>query len=555
MWSQAAVPGAAPAPAQPEAHQDTLGRTTPRGTVRGFLTAAGKQDYDTATRYLNTRLRGEAASILAGKLFTVLNRRLPARLNEISDRPEGSLAYPSEPDKDLVGSFENEDAKVEIVVERVDRKGAGSIWLFSRETLAEIPELYAEIGTPIDNGFVNFLMETRIGHIALIQWLALFLGIPLLHFIGARLNRAFSPLLGNLLRRLKKNPHLPDPEFLPMPVRLLLLAFIIRRTLAAVTLPLLARQVWSNIAMIAAITGCVWLVMRLDRYFEAYIRVRLGRRNLTGAVSMLRFARWAVDGAAIFIGVLVALHFLGVNPTTALAGLGVGGIAVALAAQKTLENVIAGISLISDQAIRVGDFLRVGNALGTVSDIGLRSTRIRTLDRTVVNLPNGQIANASLENLSLRDQFWFHHYVGLPYDTSAGQIRTILDGLRNSLAQSQDVDKRSAFVRFLRFGASSLDLEIFAYVSARDWVDFLRIQEELLLRVMDIIQSAGTRLALPSQTIYVNAPAGQEAHAEVVREHVDENAAVKPEIRKRSAKSSGGRAGTGFLPGTPAHNQ
>jgi MscS family membrane protein len=248
----------------------------------------------------------------------------------------------------------------------------------------------------------------------------------------------------------------------------------------------------------------VWLIMLFNRRFERRLRLRLGRRNLTGAMTILGFARWAIDSAVIFIGLLVVLHDLGINPTTAIAGLGVGGIAIALAAQKTLENVIAGVSLISDHAIRVGDFLKVGDELGTVSEIGLRSTRIRTLNRTVLNVPNGHIANVSLENLSLRDRFWFHPIVSVPYETTVSQMRLILQGVSSLLSQRPDVDKPSLHVRFLRFGTSSLDVEIFAYISASDWPDFLKIQEDLLLQIMEVVQGAGTRLALPSQTMYVN---------------------------------------------------
>ena len=121
----------------------------------------------------------------------------------------------------------------------------------------------------------------------------------------------------------------------------------------------------------------------------------------------------------IFVGMLVTLRYFGVNPTGALAGLGIGGIAVALAAQKTLENIVGGVSIILDQSVRVGDTLKVGDVLGTVREIGLRSTQIRTLDRTTVSVPNGQIANMTLENLSSRDKFWLHPILGLHYNTTS----------------------------------------------------------------------------------------------------------------------------------------
>lgn len=531
---------AAAAPAQPEIPSDSLGRNTPRGTVRGFLSAAGQKKNDSAVNYLNTRLRGEAAAGIVHQLSVVLNRRLRANLNEISDRPEGSLSDPAEPGIEVIGTIPSDFGNVNIQLERIDREKVGSIWLFSRKTLDEIPELYAEvISAPAGNALTKFLVETKIAHIALIQWLAVFIGLPLLHILGVRLNRILSRLSGRVIRHLRKNPNLQDPDFLSMPVRLLLLAVIIHSGISAITLPVLARQFWSGISAIASVAGFVWLVIRLNSLFETKIRLRLGRRNLTGALSVLRFARSAVDTAVLFVGLLVLLHYFGVNPTAALTGLGVGGIAVALAAQKTLENVIAGISLISDKAIRVGDFLRVGTVLGTVTDIGLRSTRIRTLDRTVVNVPNGQIANASLENLSLRDQFWLHHTLRLTYETTVTQLRSVLAGITNLLGKMPRVEEPSARARFLALGESSLEVEIFAYVYAHDWPDFLRLQEDILLQIMDLVEAAGARIALPSRINYLTDSTKRsdfEEHDSIRTDEEKEERLLNPKAKRSSSK-------------------
>jgi MscS family membrane protein len=197
------------------------------------------------------------------------------------------------------------------------------------------------------------------------------------------------------------------------------------------------------------------------------------------------------------------LDYLGVNTTAALAGLGVGGIAVALAAQKTLENVIGDLSLIFDQTVHLGDSLKVSDTTGTVDAIGLRSTRIRTLDRTILSVPNGQIANASLENFSARDKFRFYHVLGLKYDTTAEQLEGVLAEIEALLTQYPSIEPGSPRVRFIRFGASSLDIEIFAHLFSRDWNQFLESQQKLLLKIMAIVQAAGARITLPSQTVYV----------------------------------------------------
>ncbi len=504
-WAEFVQSSSVPSATQPEAPHDSLGRTTPRGTVLGFLSATRKGDNELAAQYLNTRLRGKAAADLANQLFVVLDRRLPARLNQLSDKPEGSLSDPLKP-QELVGTISSDNGNVDIILERVDRGKSGSLWLFSTKTLDSIPDLYEEVNVvSVDSHLPEFLVRTRFAGILTFHWLAVFVGIPLFYLLTALLHRLLSRLVGLLRRRLYGKPDLPNPEVLPKPIRLLLLVVVIRWLLTKLSLPLLARQFWFSTASILTIAGCVWLLILLNSRVEEYLRPHLRGRKLTGATSMLRLTRRAADGLVIFAGLLVTLYHFGVNPTAALAGLGVGGIAVALAAQKTLENVIGGVSLIFDEVAHVGDLLKVGDILGTVEDIGLRSTQIRTLDRSVVSVPNGHIANMTIENLTARDRFWFHPILSLRHGTTSLQVQAVLDGVRSLLQDSQHVKPDSVRVRFIRFGLSSLDVEAFAYVLARDWSQFLEIQEALLLRIMVCIEEAGVQIALPSQAIFVAA--------------------------------------------------
>jgi MscS family membrane protein len=514
-WAQLGIPSSSPTAAQPQFPKDLLDRTTPRGTVFGFLAAARKGDDELASQYLDTRLRGKAAADLAHQLFVVLDRRLPPTLHQLSDNPEGSLSDPLRPNQEPVGTISSDDHNEVILLERVDRGKSGPLWLFSSVTLESIPDLYEEINVvPVDNVLPEFLVNTRFADIPLFEWLAVFGGIPLLYFLMSLLSRLLSPPIGLLRRRLYQEPDLPNPESLPKPVRLLLLAFVIHWTISKVSLPLLGRQFWSTTTAVIAIAACTWMMLLLNGKAESYIRGHLRNQNHAGATSLLRLTRRLIDLLIIFAGLLILLHYFGMNPTAALAGLGVGGIAVALAAQKTLENVIGGISLIFDRVVRVGDVLKVGDTLGTVDDVGLRSTRIRTLDRTMVSVPNGQIANMTLENFSSRDKFWFHPILALRYGTTSPQMYAVLDGVRRLLEEGRQVEPDSVRVRFLRFSPSSLDVEVFAYVSARDWSQFLEIQEGFLLRIMECIESAGVQIA-PSQTIFMAAaPASAEAAVE-----------------------------------------
>jgi MscS family membrane protein len=465
------------------------------------LLAAHNGDYDAASQYLNTKLRGEAASDLAHKLFVVLDRRLPAGLSHLSDRPEGSAAFLIRPDEDLIGAIASDGAKVNIVVQRVNRENGPSIWLFSKETLDAVPGLYEELNaTP---GIPKFLAETRIFQIALFEWLVMLVGMPLLYWFTGLLNRLLSPLAGSAIRRIRRRANLTDPEVLPTPARLLLLALMIRWGLSKVTLPLLAREFWSSAAMVIAITACVWILILLNGEAESRLRLRLARLKPSGAASVLRLGRRTVDLLILFAGILACLHFLGVDPTAVLAGVGVGGIAIALAAQKTLENVIGGISVVFDQTVRVGEMVKVGDQQGTVEEVGLRSTRIRTLDRTVVSVPNGQLANVSLENISIRDKFWFHHTLSLRCETSATTMRAIIEGVEKLVTELPRVDRGSVLVRFVSLGKSSLDVDIVAYLFSDNWSNFLEAQQHLLLDIMEVVQGAGARMAYPSQTLYL----------------------------------------------------
>jgi MscS family membrane protein len=485
--------------------------------VLGLLSAARDQNTGRAALYLDTPLRGADAEALASQLAEVINRRLPPRLNEISDKPEGSQRDPLSPNEDLIGVIQTSGGNLDILVERVDRGKAGKVWLFSRKTLAAIPDAYRELSPDLLERFLpDFMTTTRVAEVPLFEWVAVFLGMPLLYLLTGVLNRVLSFAAGILRRRLSKNAGLPNPQILRPPIRLLILSLTIRWLASKVHLPLLARQFWSTTALVIVIVACVWLLMLFNRRLERYLVDR--RRSISGAASVSRLVRWLVDLIILFAGLLFTLHHFGINLTATLAGLGVGGIAVALAAQKTLENVIAGVSMIADRAVGVGDVLNMGDVQGTVVEVGLRSTRIRTLDRTIVSLPNGQIANMRLETLSVRDKFLFHPVIGLRYETTAAQLRAFMAGVRSLLNEHASVDSTSVRVRFVRFGASSLDVDILTYVFAHDWDNFLETQEELLFGIMDIVQKAGAEIAFPSQSLYLTAD-NSDKLTKTIRDH------------------------------------
>jgi MscS family membrane protein len=239
------------------------------------------------------------------------------------------------------------------------------------------------------------------------------------------------------------------------------------------------------------IVALCWFSLRLMDVIAEVSLKRLQRGRRSGDVALVRLINRLLKAATVIVAVLFLLYLSDVDLTAALTGLGVGGIAIGFGAQKTIENLFGGIMVISDKPVNVGDACKVGEFVGTVEDIGIRSTRIRTLDRTVVSVPNGQLAAMILENFAQRDRFRFHHTIGLGRQTSADQLRYVLAQIRRVVETHPKVDTASARTRFSKFSAASLDVEIFAYVLEREQTAFLTIQEDLLLGILDIIDRSG----------------------------------------------------------------
>jgi MscS family membrane protein len=301
------------------------------------------------------------------------------------------------------------------------------------------------------------------------------------------------------------------------------------------TLPLSLRGVVHSLEQALLIIAVTWIFIRLLDVLSHMLMDRMIQRGQVSVTPLLPPGRRVAQILLVFVAFLVMLDNFGFDVTTLVAGLGVGGIAVALAAQKSIENLFGGVTLYADRPVRVGDFCRFGDIVGTVEEIGLRSTRVRTLDRTVVSVPNAEFANLHLDNFTRRDKFWYHPRIGLRYETTPDQIRYVLIAVREMLYAHPNVDPDPARIRFTNFGAYSLDLDIFAYVKAVDYSEYLGVAEDLNLRIMDVVKEAGSSFAFPSQTTYVEngeplSPEVAEAIGAKVAEWRDKNCLYIPKF-------------------------
>jgi MscS family membrane protein len=220
--------------------------------------------------------------------------------------------------------------------------------------------------------------------------------------------------------------------------------------------------------------------------------------------SIVSLIRRFVEVSIFILVTLVVLHGLGFNVSAALAGVGIGTLALGLGAQKTFENMFGGVSILFDKVILVGDTCKVNNQSGVVEDIGLRSTRLRTPERTLLSIPNGTMATAVIENLRFRDKFLCQQAIRLRYDLSPDHVRFVLEEIRQLLLENPRVEDSSSRVRFIRFSDYSLDVEIYCYILESDYNAFLSTQEGLLLSIMEALEKAGVVVALPTQTTFVS---------------------------------------------------
>jgi MscS family membrane protein len=253
----------------------------------------------------------------------------------------------------------------------------------------------------------------------------------------------------------------------------------------------------------AFIVTVFWVLLRaVDVADHLITRSDWATRRLTSR-SFVTLGGKVLKIAVVIIAVVTMLSQAGYPVGSIIAGLGIGGLALALAAQKTVENVFGAFSIAVDEPFRQGDFIKVDGVMGTVEAIGLRSTRIRTLDRTVVAIPNGKLAEMRTETFAARDRLRLACTLSLVYGTTAAQIRRVLTEVEAMLRAHPKLWPEGLTVVLKELTPSSLDVEVMAWFSTQDWAEFQGIRQGILLRLMEIVESAGTSFAFPTRTVHL----------------------------------------------------
>lgn len=380
----------------------------------------------------------------------------------------------------------------------------------------------------IEEALPEFML-LKLGELPLWQWLAM-LGVLLVAYSLAVILSSLAARLA--LRLTGRTENALDDAFVHAsrgPLTALLTVTIFLAGSAPFPITEGAREFVTSGGRTLILLSIVWYAIRLVDVAAIALERQLSERGDSTALTIVPVGRRVAKLFLILLAVLAGLQNMGFNVISILAGLGVVGIGVALAAQKTFEDFFGALAILVDQPVKRGDFCRFGDRLGTVEDIGLRSTRVRTLDRTVVTVPNAEFSHMQLENYGRRDKVLFRAILGLRYETSADQLRHVLHGLRALLASDPHVADEKCRVRFVEFGAFSLDLELYCYLHTTEWVEFLAMREELLLKIVGVVETSGTGFAFPSQTLYLGQDNGLDP---------DTRVRVEAELRASGATAS-----------------
>ncbi len=263
------------------------------------------------------------------------------------------------------------------------------------------------------------------------------------------------------------------------------------------------RMTLMRIFQMTLVVFITWTITRIIDYAGLVLKQRSLQTDSKMDDLFIPFMTSAVKALIVIFGFLVILgNVLDLNVTSIVAGLGIGGLAFALASKDTLENLLGSFLIFLDRPFVVGDLVRVGLLRGHVEEVGFRSTKIRTLEKTLIIVPNKKMMDAELENQTERTFYRHKFVIGLVYSTSSAQIKKIITDLLTALSEHNLV-REGASVNFVSFGASSLDLDVTYFVMSRDADVFEKVKEEINFKIMDIVSANGSAFAFPSTTVYL----------------------------------------------------
>lgn len=499
------------APPSPAVPPDPLGRETPRSTVSGLIGALAEHDYDRAAQYFdqpaNSNRQRVTAAARARSFQSLLDNGgslhpYAVLSNEAIGRINDELPV----DREYVGQITVQGKKVPVLLSRGEEDGR-QIWRISPETVEQVASVTRRGSSAAgaqEDGPV-------IAGAPLKDW-GLLVGLGVVIFGGLWMA---SVLAVAGLRRMVADPAASGlyrfAEAALPPASLLIAVGVFFAWAERLPVAIVARQTLLRYTGIVSVIALVWFGLRLVDAIAELAIARMQRRERRQVVSVITLLRRTAKVLLLLFSGIGILDTFGIDVTTGIAALGIGGIALALGAQKTVENLVGSVTVIADRPAQVGDFIKVGDVVGTVEDVGIRSTRIRTGERTVVTIPNGDLSARQIENFAARDRFLFNPLISLDYRVCSRKLKEGIVIVQEVLREHEKIAE-GARANLARITERAFVIEVFSYIEVRDFDASVLVREELLLAIYERLEAAGIGLAFPAQTI-VFAPGEAEVPA------------------------------------------
>ena len=502
---------------------DAFGRDSPRHTVQGFISALGDNDYLLASNYLNLS-KSENPTTVVRQFKQALDAggRFQSEL-QINNTPEGNLTDQLPPSQEKVGSIKLNDKDVPLLLERVVAKDGEQYWQFSRETLNSIPEVIENTQPTLISRYTLDGLEDKklFGYQVtdLIAAVTITIGSFLLTYILVWL---WYHLLNIIYPRLRGVPlGLPDKVILPLAV--VIMSLMLSEIMVYFGVSVTLREPVNRFTEIASWLALTWLLLRvIDAIFTRAVNLSY-KKNYTERVSILGLLRKIVKALLLIFAIIVIFGNLGFDLTTGIAALGVGGLALALGAQKTIENLVGSVVVVADSPVRIGDYCKFGTYEGTVVDIGIRSSRVRTLNRTIVTVPNGDFSSMQIENFTSRDMFHFLHYLYIKRNADIDVVFKMVEALNKFLDTHKLTNQEWNQANISELRQDCYVIQLRAYVNALNATEFYGKQDILLVDVLSLVKEYEVEHALPTQQLIMEQDTHTDGQSSIMEEKIGDD--------------------------------
>lgn len=491
----------------PAATADTFGRDTPRSTMQNFLQALAKDDITLASRYLAIG-KNQNPYVTVRTLKRALDNsgRLYNEL-QMSNDQSGNLDDRLAPNVDKVGELGNGDNKIDLLVERVQQPDGHQVWLISQQTLRQLDTAATQTEPTLVEKYVpDELLAKEIGGVNIGQVAAVVLLLIGTYLVSLLLSWIAFWCVRFAFRRVTDETRLPIDRRVVVPLAAVLTGIIIQELMLYAGISLVVRNFVERLAQILSWVALAWLVLRISDLVFKRAEKYAKNNHHPERLSILTLLRKVVKVLFLIITAIVILGNLGFDLTTGIAALGIGGVALALGAQKTVENLVGSVSLVADQPVNVGDYCRFGDQEGTVVDIGIRSTRVQTMDRTIVTVPNGNLSGMSIENFSRRDIFHFKQRFYAIRDSEAEPLRKFIAAVQDYIASLPETTNTWNQARIVSTQQDAYIIEVRCYLDMPSLMEFYAKQTEMILHIAEIMHDFGIKNALPANQIIFDKP-------------------------------------------------